>query len=168
MTLSLLRTALRDVADRRAEYVAASDALRMKQTAFDAENKALVDHLSLCRTAAAEAEGHAKALVEQHYRTTGEKTPLGKAAEVKEFTVYTVNEPEAMVWAKEKQLCLVPESLDLKAIQKLATVQKLPFVKITKEPRAQIAAQINPADVAEPAPVPPTEAAPAPDEETPF
>jgi hypothetical protein len=68
--------------------------------------------------------------------------------EIKATKVYAIDEVAGLAWAKEKQLCLIPEALDVAAVKKLATVQALPFVSITEEPKAFIASDLDKAIVA--------------------
>lgn len=170
MSAATVRAALRTLADARVAAFDAGEELKAKRASFDAEHIALIERVQRTRDAAAEAEGEARAIVDAHYRATQEKAPV-KGAEVKVFKVYEYDADRALAWAKEKQLCLVPEQLDVKAFEKLITAQPLAFVKVKEEPRVQIAKQLNPLDLKDPAdPVEPVAAttAAAPTEEEPF
>lgn len=151
MSAASIRAALRTLADARVAAADVADALKTRRAAFDAENIALIEDVERKRTAAAEAEGEARALIDAHYRATKEKTPV-KGAEVKVFKVYSYDAERALAWAQETKLCLVPESLDVRAFEKIAAATPLPFVTVTEDPRVQIAKQLNPLDLVEPAP----------------
>src|SRR3954471_15841406 len=138
MSAATIRAALRTLADARVSASDAADELKALQAAFNAQHITLIERVARTRDAAAEAEGEARALVEQHFRTTKERKPVS-GAEIKLFKLYKYSADRAFEWAKEKGLCLVPESLDVRAFEKLVTVQPLDFVTITEEPRAQIA-----------------------------
>lgn len=79
------------------------------------------------------------ALVE--YETTGEKKPAVGVSVVltKKFAI---DEAAGLTWAKGHGMCLIPESLDVKAVQKMATVTPLPFVTVTEEPSVRIASDL--------------------------
>lgn len=161
MLIGAVRQTLRELADARAAVAGPSEQLAALRKAFDAEHAVLIGTVSLLREAAAGLEGEARALVEAYYHQTGDKTPCGKACQIKEFVTYDYAPERALVWAKEKGLCLIPEALDTKAFAKIAAATPLDFVAVVKEPRAEIAKQINPTDVAEPA----SESVPTPTEE---
>jgi hypothetical protein len=167
MSATAIRSALRTLADARVAAADAGEELKKLRAAFDAANIALIEDVERKRTAAAEAEGEARTLVDAHYRATKEKTPV-KGAEVKVFKVYGYDAERALTWARETKLCLVPESLDVKAFEKVASVTALPFVTVKEEPRVQIATKLNPLDLVDPAPPAPAVAAVGPTMEDPL
>lgn len=80
------------------------------------------------------------ALVE--YEMTGDKKPAVGVSVVltKKFAIDDV---AGLKWAKDHGMCLIPEALDVKAVQKMATVTPLPFVTVTEEPSVRIASDLT-------------------------
>lgn len=142
---SALITAMRAVADTRAEAVAASDALKLKRDQFALENAALIAHEAATKAAVIEAEANAKALIAVHYAQTKNTAPVAGAA-VKLFKTIRYDAARALAWAKETKLALLPESLDVKAFEKIASVTDLDFVTRDSEPRVQLAKELNATD----------------------
>jgi hypothetical protein len=87
------------------------------------------------------AEMALKALTLVHYTATGEKRPVA-GVEVKEKTELVYDPAQAFTWAREKQLALVPESLDRRAFEKIAKATPLEFVTEKITPVAQIATDL--------------------------
>jgi len=88
------------------------------------------------------AEMGLKALALAHFKRTGEAKPTA-GVEVKLFKGYEYDAAVALAWAKDKQMALIPEALDRKALDKIASVTPLPFVTITETPKAQIAVDLD-------------------------
>lgn len=98
--------------------------------ALEAEKRALEAEESAVR---------GMALVE--YEMSGDKKPAAGVSVVltKKFAI---DEAAGLTWAKHHGMCLLPESLDVKAVQKMATVTPLPFVTVTEEPSVRIASDL--------------------------
>lgn len=137
--------AMRTVANARAEAVAASDALKLKREAYVRENAELIAHEVAMKQAVIEAEANAKALIAVHYEQTKNTAPVA-GAKVKLFKTLTYDPTRAFAWAKEKGMALVPESLDAKAFEKIASVTDLDFVIRGTEPQVQLAKELNATD----------------------
>jgi len=77
-----------------------------------------------------------RSLALDQFKATGTKAWQG-GVEVKEFVVLDYQEPDALAWAKEHRVAL---KLDRPAFDRIAKAspEEFPFVKISKEPRAQI------------------------------
>jgi hypothetical protein len=137
-----LRTALHRLNVLRSTRDAQAATLAELREAFDAAHREHIDALTTTKREleSIEAEIRGSALVV--HDITGEPKPVA-GVEIKGFTVYAIDETAALAWAREKQLCLVPESLDVKALQALAKVQALPFVTVSKEYKAQIATDLT-------------------------
>jgi hypothetical protein len=89
------------------------------------------------------AEMALRALAIDHFTRTGETKPTA-GVEVKQRNVYAITDAvAALAWAKSSGVGLVPESIDEKAILKVATVSTLPFVSHTTTPQAQIATDLD-------------------------
>jgi hypothetical protein len=61
---------------------------------------------------------------------------------VKEKTELVYDPAQAFTWAREKQMALVPESLDRRAFEKIAKATPLEFVTEKITPVAQIATDL--------------------------
>ena len=130
------------VADARSRYLALRTGLRTLEAAFHEENAPLIDSVKAAAEVVALTENLAGAALVAHYRRTGEIAPTPGGA-VKLFTVYTYDPANALAWAREKQMALVPEQLDVKAFEKIAKATPLPFVQVGQEPRAAISADLD-------------------------
>ena len=150
-------TTIRDSVRDRAQQLAAlrddletrEQAMKSKRLVFDAMNADELTQLLAARRAVADAEADVNGLALVTYETTGEKRPCGGVSIIitKE---YDIDEAAAFAWAKQTQMALVPESLDVKAVKKIATVQALPFVTVRDVPKARIASDLRTALTSEP------------------
>lgn len=136
---------LRALADLRAYLAAVTDALSQKRAQFNAENAEILGHAKTISDAVATAELQVRTLARLAYERTGEKAPA-PGVEIKVAKAYSWEPAAALAWAQQTRMCLVPESLDEKAFTKIAKAAPLPFVRITEEPRAFIASQLNATD----------------------
>lgn len=136
-----LVTAMRAVADARAEAFAASEALRIRREQFAVDNANLMEHEADLKKRVLEAEANAKALIAVHYEQTKNTAPVAGAA-VKLFKTISYDAQRAFAWAKEKGMALIPEQLDVKAFEKIASVTALDFVTHGTEPRVQLAKEL--------------------------
>lgn len=149
-----IRNALRLVADARADADAATEALKLKRALFASENAALTEHEASMKKVADVFETQAKSVLLAHFTATGEKSPV-TGGEIKMFATMGYLHEDALKWARDKNMALVPESLDAKAFEKIAKATPLAFVVYGEEPRASIASQLNAALLAEPVEVAP-------------
>lgn len=153
-TTDILRAQVREVAQRRADRDALAAQLRDVRAAFEATLGDLPARLKGASEAVAMSEDAARKLAEAIYATTQEKKPCD-GVQVKVGTVYEYDAAQAFAWAQQTQMALIPESLDVKAFEKIAKATPLPFVTAREEGRAQIAtdlsaylpAVVTPADV---------------------
>ena len=89
------------------------------------------------------AEEALRVLAVTHFNATGEAKPTA-GVEVKQKNLYTLTDPvAALAWAKQSGIGLVPETINEKAILKVATVSELPFVAHTTTPVAQISTDLD-------------------------
>ena len=130
------------VADARRKSLALRAELHLRQTEFDAAHADLIAAVKSSGEVVALAENVAEAALVGHYRRTGKLSPT-PGGSVKLYVVLSYLPGAALGWAKEKQMALIPEQLDVKAFEKLAKVTPLPFVTITKEPKAAIASDLD-------------------------
>lgn len=143
-----LMTAMRAVADARAEHFTASEQLYALQVAFAETNKQLIADVAAKKAAVFQAEANAKALIALQFQQTKDRAPIA-GAEVKLFKTLRYDVARAFTWAKEKGLALIPEQLDVKAFEKIAAVTELEFVTRDVDPRVQLAGSLNAADYVE-------------------
>ena len=86
-----------------------------------------------------EAEDKLRELTLQAYAETGNKAPaLGLG--IRERTVLTYDDKVAFDWAKSHKMAL---KLDVSSFEKIAKADPPEFVKITTEPQATIATELN-------------------------
>ena len=136
-----LAAAVMRLAVLREEEKQRSDALRAKRDAFEAT---LAEDLRLLRDSTEErtaCEIDVRVLATTIHAASGEKK-VSAGVDVIVAHDYIIDEPAGLAWAREKQMCLVPESLDIKAVKKLATVQELPFVRREDKPQVRIATDL--------------------------
>lgn len=128
--------ALRDDLEQR------EASLSTKRRAFDELNAEEITGLLTARRWVSNAEADVQGLALVTYETTGEKRPCGgvSIAITKE---YDVDALAAFVWAQQTNMALIPATLNLKVIKKLATVQALPFVTVRDVPKARIASDLR-------------------------
>lgn len=138
-----LASRVADLARLRSGLAKSKALLKERRESFETENAGLIEYITKVQEPiVAAAETAVKAVALSLYNENGEKK-LSEGVEVKVFKSYAIDERAALVWAKEKQLCLVPESLDLTAVRKLASVTPLPFVSISEEPKVQISSDLS-------------------------
>lgn len=137
---------LKQLKELRAEIVANTqlqDELNQKVQATP-EYQAFLDahtKLSLCREAASELEKQIKEEAVELSRQTGFEEKKFGVVNIKEFTVVNIlDQKQAVVWAAAN----APSCLTLtKDFEKAAKALELPFVKVEKEYRAQIATDLS-------------------------
>lgn len=116
---------------------------RVREAREQFEKSIAEDLLAVARAKAAveaeEASVRGMALVE--FANTQDAKPA-TGVSVVQSKRFTVDEVEGFKWAKAHGLCLIPESLDVKAAQKMASVTPLPFVTVTLEPSVRIATDL--------------------------
>ena len=78
---------------------------------------------------------------EEYARTDNKKPAPG--VEVKLFKRLDYDAGEALAWARSKQMCLVPEALNIAAFKKIAQATPLPFVFYHEEPQVTIATKLD-------------------------
>lgn len=155
-TPTTLETTLCELAQARVE----SERLR---TAYAEECARVLEPLEALKLAKDEAAKRAKEL-DEAVRTLAVKAPaedLPEQVTIKKATVLTYSPELAIAWAKTAMPALVTEVLDAKAFEKVALAGGLPFVTITKEPKATIASDLS-------ALLPPAPTPELPADEVPF
>lgn len=130
---------LADLRDRAARSHAL---LQLRTEEFQRANAGLIENLKERSAAADAAEIALRAVAAEEYERTKERKPA-PGIEIKLYKQYAINEVAGLAWAKEKDLCLIPASLDVAAIKKLATVQALSFVMVSEVPKVTIATDLS-------------------------
>jgi len=116
--------------------------MRARVEAFDAANAAVLAHAKEAAADVDAAESALRALTLDHYGRTGEAKPTA-GVEVKLYDTFALTDPAAaLAWAKASGVALIPESVDQRALFKVAKVSPLPFVAAAKEPRVSIATDL--------------------------
>ena len=132
-----LIVAIRDLAEHR--RVAAESAARVAKLRADFEAGCFAEIEAAKRDAECVRllEDAVRGLVMDDFMETGDVRPA-PGVEVKQFTKYTYDEKEALAWALEHRIAL---TLDKKVFERIGSA--LDFVEVTKEPRAQIATNLD-------------------------
>lgn len=134
---------VRRVAEAREQEQRAKDDLAFYAEEFDTLHAWRIARITEAKAARESAEAAAKALGLAHFQLTGEKKPT-PGLEVKERTTLTYADADALAWAKQTGIGIVPETFDRKALDKVAKATPLPFVTITTEPQVQLATDLTP------------------------
>lgn len=119
--------------------------LQLRTEEFQRANAGLIENLKEHSAAADAAEIALRAVAAEEYERTKERKPA-PGIEIKLYKQYDINEVAGLAWAKEKDLCLIPASLDVAAIKKLATVQALSFVMVSEIAKVTIATDLSKLD----------------------
>lgn len=139
---AMLTEQMREVATRRQTRDEAQARVKALRAQFEADIASLVEAAQLAAQACAESEEAARALTVALYQTTGDKAPAEGAA-IRLTTKLAYDDADALAWAKQTGMALIPESLDRKALEKIAKASQLPFVTITQEPSATLASDLT-------------------------
>lgn len=134
------------LADLRKRAARSREQLRLRTEEFQRANAGLIATDREYAAAVDSAEVALRAVAVDEYRRTKERKPA-PGLEIKLFKEYAIDEVAGLAWAKEKDLCLIPATLDLAAIKKLATVQPLAFVRISEVPKVTIATDLSKLDL---------------------
>lgn len=166
----VLEQQVREVAQRRAAVETLAATLKAKEVAFAASVAEEKTALATAKAALAASEEAAKALAIAQYDSTPEeartKAPIPGVG-IQVGTAIHYAEQDAFAWAKEKQMCLVPEALNVAAFEGLVKAQPgaFPFVTLTPVTKATLAKDLSGYLDAPAAPAP---ADATPIEENPF
>lgn len=133
---------VRALMEARTGLAEARDMIKVCRADFEARHAELfADECS--RAAEVETlEREIKAVALAHYEATGETKPA-PGVTVKLFDIVRYDPADALAWAKQAGIALVPEALDAKAFEKIAKATRLPFVDIGQVPRPQIATDLS-------------------------
>lgn len=137
-----IRVALTVLAEKRRATAIATTVMNTAYAKFEADHAGVIDAVGQAKKEEDLAEQIARELVEAHFRATGEAKPHAGAWIVMK-TIYAIDEVKALDWARETKMALVPESVDIKAIAKIAGVTPLPFVTANEIPSVRIASDLD-------------------------
>ena len=139
---AMLAEQLREVATRRQSRDEAQARVKALRAQFEADIEPLVEAAQVAAQACAESEEAARALTVALYEATGNKAPAEGAA-IRLTTKLAYDDADALAWAKQTGMALIPESVDRKALEKIAKASPLPFVTVTQEPSATLASDLT-------------------------
>lgn len=140
--MATLTDSIRDLAATRQSLADVTAQVKAARAAFDTEHAELLASQKVLAAQAAAEEANVKALTLVAYQGTDEKKPAA-GVEVKLFDTMEYAPADGFAWAKSTGLALVPESLDVRAFEKIAKATPLPFVTYGQEPRVTIASDLD-------------------------
>lgn len=137
-----LLTHVQAVALLRREVASLDTVLDEKRRVFEANNADLLSMRKELADLLHTSEAQLRAAAEAHYRETGEKAPApGVKIQLRTRLRYTIS--EAVAWAKQTGVAILPERLDEKAFEKIAKATPLPFVQTYEDPQATLATDLD-------------------------
>lgn len=119
MVATELLVRVSELAALRREYAQLQAEVAERRAAFDAEHAILLGTAKIAAKAMGDAETALKAVAEQRYAETQDKN-LCPGVLVKEFDVLHYDVDMAFSWAQEKDIALIPASLDKKTFERIA------------------------------------------------
>ncbi len=127
------------VVEARKDSTYYTEAIRELKVVWENYNKVILEEAAKQKEELASSEATLRELALVAFRVTGEKQVApGIGIRVRQVLDY---EPkEAMAWAVDHKLAL---KLDVSNFEKIAKTSKLLFVKITEEPTATIATELQ-------------------------
>ena len=136
-----LRTEAVKLATLRHEADQREDAIKRARAEFEQTIAVQVNSLAGLRREIEATEGAVRGMALVEHEQTGEKKVI-PGVEVVVGKEYEVDAVAGLAWARTVNMCLIPESLDIKAVKKMATVAPLPFVTVTEKPSVRIASDL--------------------------
>lgn len=117
----------------------ANEAKKLAVSEWETQHADLLNSVALLGQQQGEAEARLRELTLQAYAETGNKAPT-EGVGIRERTVLTYENKIAFDWAKAHKIAL---KLDTSAFEKIAKADPPDFVKITTEPQATIATNLE-------------------------
>lgn len=137
-----LRSAVVRLATLRVEADARRAGLAERRQTFEATIADERARLSGIEREIEATESEVRGLAKIAHETTGDRKPA-PGVEIVMTKEYAVDEPAGLAWAQGARLCLIPESLDVKAVRKMAAAGvPLPFVQVTETPAVRLASNL--------------------------
>jgi len=138
-TADILGGQINAVVEARQKSQEMADEKKSMYDAFIAKHTDFFADVATAATVVGEAEERLRELTLQAYAGTGNKAPAVGVG-IRERTVLTYDGKVAFDWAKAHKMAL---KLDTSAFEKIAKADPPDFVKITTEPQATIATELN-------------------------
>lgn len=151
-TNATLLERVRVLAAQRAAAAQLAALLKAEQEAFDAKHADLIAGIQQACAAVNDSELMVRTLAVDAYNANPDDKAPAPGIGIRVTKNYTVDEKAGLVWAKQAGMCLIPESLDVKAVKKIAAATPLAFVTVTEEASATIATDLEKALADVPAP----------------
>ncbi len=127
------------VAEVRRETQKARDIVDAARTLFNNYNHIIIEEAATLKEELTTNEATLRELTLQAYAETGNKAPA-EGVGIRELTVLTYDGKVALDWAKAHKMAL---KLDTSAFEKISKADPPDFVKITTEPQATIATNLE-------------------------
>ncbi len=137
-----LQKQIKVVAEARNEAAKLNEVKRLAYVTFEQYNKPLLDSATDANKLALGAEAVLRELTLKAYAETGDKAPAVGVG-IREVTKYSYNSEEALKWAIEHKMAL---KLDETKFKNHVKADPPDFVKITTEPKATIATNLEEKD----------------------
>jgi hypothetical protein len=138
-TLDLMLSSL---AAKRRERERRGEQVRCLREAFDAQIKADLREWEQAKKEAADLEAEVRSVALLLHAKTGTTKPA-TGVSVVQTKAYRIDEAAGLAWARVHRMCLVPEQLDRKAVEKMCQVVPLPFVEIDTVAAVRIATNLD-------------------------
>lgn len=132
---------LRHLAVQRSWAASLDAKIKAARAGFEATLAVELKNWEAAKRGVEAAESAVRALALVIHETTADTKPA-PGVSIVQVTEYAIDDAAALVWCKAKQLCLVPESVDRRALQQLAKVTPLPFVTMTTRADTRIATDL--------------------------
>ena len=139
--MSALIDAVRNLAATRQSKADIDAQVKASRAVWELDNAELLSAQKMVAQRESSEAAQVKALAEVAYRET-QSTHLAPGVQIKLYATIAYKESDALAWAQQSKMALVPESLDVRAFERIAKAAALPFVTYTNEPRAQIASDL--------------------------
>ncbi len=139
MMVEQLEEQIRVVAVARQKAQEAKNIKELALSKWEDENQLILAASTLSHQKVIESEDVLRALTLKAYAETGDKAPAPGVG-IRERTVLTYDNKVAFDWAKAHKMAL---KLDTSAFEKIAKADPPDFVKITTEPQATIATNLE-------------------------
>ncbi|KKK49883.1 hypothetical protein LCGC14_3130580 [marine sediment metagenome] len=134
-----LKEQIQVVIEARHEATVAKEAVKMAQEKWEEENDLIIAEAFNANRLVIEEEGRLRELTLQSYAETGEKA-VAPGVGIRETTKLEYDTKTAFDWAVGHTMAL---KLDTSAFEKIVKADPPDFVKITTEPQATIATELN-------------------------
>ena len=142
-TVGALDMALRALALNREALAAKQRIMKKLQDEFVANNTTLAGQIAALKKETEMGEADARALALRAYADTKTVKPTA-GVEIKLFSVLDYDPAAALRWAKEHQVALVPEALDVKTFETIAKAAPIAgLTTIRTEPKATVATDLT-------------------------